>query len=283
MDFGIIFANTGAYAKPEGALIIGQSAEANGFESIWAVEHPVVPKGYISEYPYSPDGRMPGAETSPIPDPLVWLTWVGAHTTTIKLATGVMILPLREPLVLAKECSTLDLLTGGRFILGVGVGWLHEEFDAIGAGWEDRGAHTDDSIHALRTIWENEVSTHEGSHSSFNDVYSFPKPANGKIPIVVGGHSKPAARRAGRYGDGFFPADPRFLPELLPIMRKAAEEAGRDPSSIQITTGTLPDLDTAKMLADLGVSRLLVPPLSSHPTKLPDKMAKFAEDVIAKF
>jgi alkanesulfonate monooxygenase SsuD/methylene tetrahydromethanopterin reductase-like flavin-dependent oxidoreductase (luciferase family) len=142
-----------------------------------------------------------------------------------------MILPLRNPVVFAKECATLDMLTGGRFILGVGVGWLHEEFDAIGVGWDDRGAHTDDSIHALRALWNNEVANYQGTHSSFSDIYSFPKPANGTIPVVVGGHSKPAARRAGRFGDGFFPADPRKLPELLPVMRAAAEEAGRDPNT----------------------------------------------------
>jgi probable F420-dependent oxidoreductase len=283
MDFGIIFANTGAYTTPEGAITMGQCAEANGFESVWTVEHPAIPKGYESEYPYSRDGKMPGDETAPVPDPLVWLTWVGAHTTTLKLATGVMILPLRNPVVFAKECATLDMLTGGRFILGVGVGWLHEEFDAIGVGWEDRGAHTDDSIHALRALWNSEVANYQGTHSSFSDIYSFPKPANGTIPVVVGGHSKPAARRAGRFGDGFFPADPRKLPELLPVMRAAAEEAGRDPNTIEITSGGAPTVEIIKMLADLGVTRMLVPPLAMHPAKLPEAMSKFADEVISKF
>lgn len=283
MNFGIIFANVGAYVDPDAAIIMGQSAEANGFESIWTVEHPAVPKGYVSEYPYSRDGRMPGDEMAPIPDPLAWLTWVGAHTTTIKLATGVMILPLRNPVVLAKECATIDHLTRGRLILGVGVGWLHEEFDAIDVGWDDRGAHTDDSIHALRALWTQETSTYSGSHSSFADIYSFPKPAQGSIPIVVGGHSKPAARRAGRFGDGFFPADPRHLVELLPVMRAAAVEAGRDPDAIEITTGGRPKLDELKMLADIGVTRFVVPPLAMHPGKLPEAMEKFAEDIISKF
>jgi probable F420-dependent oxidoreductase len=194
-----------------------------------------------------------------------------------------MILPLRNPVVFAKECATLDMLTSGRFILGVGVGWLHEEFDAVGVGWEDRGAHTDDSIHALRALWNNDVANYAGTHSSFTDIYSFPKPANGTIPIVVGGHSKPAARRAGRFGDGFFPADPRKLPELLPVMREAAEAAGRDPNTIEITTGGAPTVEVIQMLADLGVTRMLVPPLAMDPKKLPEAMAKFADDVISKF
>lgn len=282
MDFGIIFANTGAYASAEGAVAMGRNAEQNGFESVWTVEHPAIPKGYQSEYPYSRSGRMPGDEDAPVPDPLVWLTWVGAHTTTLRLGTGVMILPLRNPVVLAKECATLDALSGGRLILGVGVGWLHEEFDAIGVGWDDRGAHTDDSIDALRALWAHDVSSHHGTHSSFEQIHSFPKPTNGTIPIVIGGHSKPAARRAGRTGDGFFPADPRMLAELLPVMRAAAVDAGRDPDTIEITTGGAPTLENVRMLADLGVTRLLVPPPAMHPAKLPEAMARFADEVIAK-
>jgi len=282
MDFGVIFANTGAYATPEGAVTMGRCAEQHGFESVWTVEHPAIPKGYRSEYPYSRDGRMPGDETAPVPDPLVWLTWVGAHTTTLRLATGVMILPLRNPVVLAKECATLDMLTGGRFILGVGVGWLHEEFDAIGVGWDDRGAHTDDSIAALRALWTEEVSSHHGSHSSFTEIHSFPKPHNRTIPIVVGGHSRPAARRAGRLGDGFFPADPRTLVELLPEVRAAAIEAGRDPDAIEITTGGAPRLETVQMLADAGVTRFLVPPLATDPSELSAAMGRFSDEVIAR-
>lgn len=282
MDFGVIFANTGAYATPEGAVTMGRCAEQHGFESVWTVEHPAIPKGYRSEYPYSRDGRMPGDETAPVPDPLVWLTWVGAHTTTLRLATGVMILPLRNPVVLAKECATLDMLTGGRFILGVGVGWLHEEFDAIGVGWDDRGAHTDDSIAALRALWTEEVSSHHGSHSSFTEIHSFPKPQNQSIPIVVGGHSRPAARRAGRLGDGFFPADPRTLIELLPEVRAAAIEAGRDPDAIEITTGGAPRLETVQMLADAGVTRFLVPPLATDPSELSAAMGRFSDEVIAR-
>lgn len=282
MDFGIIFANVGPYVSPDAAVTIGRTAEACGFESLWTVEHPIVPKGYVSEYPYSKDGRMPGAEDAPVPDPLAWLTWVGAHTSTIKLATGILILPQRNAGVLAKECATIDMLTGGRLILGIGVGWLQEEFDALGVRWDDRAARTDDDVAALRALWEQEVSTYHGTHNDFTDVYSYPKPTNGTIPIVVGGHSKPAARRAGRLGDGFFPASPLHLPELIPIMRAAAVEAGRDPDAIEITTGGRPRLDDIKALADLGVSRFVVPPLTLDPAKLPDAMERFAEEFIAK-
>ena len=108
MHFGIAFANVGAYSDPDHAVTLARLAEQHGFESLWTVEHPVVPQGYESEYPYSREGRMPGPEQSPFPDPLTWLTWVGAHTTTLRLGTGILLLPLRSPVVLAKECATVD-------------------------------------------------------------------------------------------------------------------------------------------------------------------------------
>jgi hypothetical protein len=207
---------------------------------------------------------------------------VGAHTTTLKLATGILILPQRNPGILAKECATIDMLTGGRLILGIGVGWLHEEFDALGVSWDDRAARTDDDVAALRALWEQETSSYSGTHNEFTEVYSYPKPTNGTIPIVVGGHSKPAARRAGRLGNGFFPADSRHLPELIPVMRAAAVEAGRDPDAIEITTGGMPTLDGLKELADMGVTRFVIPPLSYNPSKLHEAFEKFAEQFIGK-
>ena len=126
MKFGVMFANVGPMAFAEGAIGIAQAAEAAGVESLWTVEHTVVPAGYQSAYPYSDSGRMPGPEDSPIPDPLIWLTFVAGATSTIRLATGILILPQRNPVVLAKEVATLDQLSGGRVELGVGVGWLEE-------------------------------------------------------------------------------------------------------------------------------------------------------------
>src|SRR5688572_21584386 len=122
MHFGIFFANIGPFVQPEGAAALARAAEDAGFESLWTVEHTVVPKGYESEYPYDRSGRMPGGEDAPIPDPLVWLTYVGAQTTTLKLGTGILIAPQRNPVVLAKETGTLATLTGDRLLLGVGAG-----------------------------------------------------------------------------------------------------------------------------------------------------------------
>ncbi|MEY2566090.1 MAG: hypothetical protein QOE35_619 [Actinomycetota bacterium] len=284
MDFGIIFANIGPAVEPDYAAALGQLAEENGFESIWTVEHVLVPADYTSEYPYSPTGKMPGPEESPIPDPLVWLTHVGAHTTRIKLATGVLILPQRNPLVLAKEVATLDVLSKGRVILGVGVGWLREEFDAIGVPFDERGPRTDESIEALRALWTQPESTFHGKFVDFERAKSFPKPAQGTVPIVIGGHTKPAARRAGRLGDGFFPArsSPEELTSLLEEMGRAAKEAGRDAGAIEVTAGGAMDVDGAKAYADLGVSRLVVPPLGFDLETLKQQLGNFADNVIAK-
>ena len=146
MRFGIAFANTGPMVEPAVAVAFARAAEAAGFESIWTVEHVVVPTEYASPYPYSPTGKMPGTVDSPIPDPLIWLTYVAAATSAIRLATGILVLPQRNPVVLAKETATLDQLSGGRLLLGIGVGWLKEEFDAIGVPFAERGARTDEAV-----------------------------------------------------------------------------------------------------------------------------------------
>src|SRR6476620_8322539 len=176
MEFGIVFANTGARTQPDDAVAMAQAAEEAGFDSLWTVEHVVVPAGYESSYPYSKSGRMPGTEDAPIPDPLIWLTYVAAATSTIRLATGILILPQRNPVVLAKETATLDQLSGGRLLLGIGVGWLKEEFDAIGVPFAERGARTDEAVTALRALWTQDAATHHGRFSDFTDCVLRPHP-----------------------------------------------------------------------------------------------------------
>ncbi|MEX2293380.1 MAG: LLM class F420-dependent oxidoreductase [Acidimicrobiales bacterium] len=289
MKFGVAFANVGPMAYAEGAVALAQAAEANGIESLWTVEHTIVPAGYASTYPYSPTGRMPGPEDSDIPDPLIWLTYVAASTSTIRLGTGILILPQRNPIVLAKEVATLDRLSGGRVELGIGVGWLEEEFDALGISFADRGARTDDYVAALRALWTQDEATHQGTHSSFAGAISRPRPTQGSVPIVVGGHSKVAARRAGRLGDGFFPGrgSHEDLAELISVMRTAAVEHGRDPDTIEVTAGGngalgSKALDEVKALADLGVTRVVIPPLAFDPEGQRTAFAKYGDEVIAR-
>lgn len=285
MRFGISYANAGPASQPAHAVELARLAEANGFESLWTVEHVVVPRDYASTYPYAKDGRMPGGEDVDIPDPLIWLSHLAAVTDTIKLATGILILPQRNPVVLAKAVATLDQLSEGRVVLGVGVGWLAEEFAAIGVPFQERGARADEYIEALRALWGEDDATYKGRFVAFDRAVSKPSPAQaGGPPIVVGGHSEAAARRAGRLGDGFFPGarGREELSHLIDVMRESAKKADRDPDSIEITAGGRPDLDTVKAWADLGVSRFLVPPLGFDVDTLATQLPKFAEDVISK-
>ncbi len=284
MKFGLGFANAGPFAEPENAIGLAQLLEELGFESLWTVEHVVVPSGYESPYPYSPDGKMPGGESVPIPDPLIWLAYVGAETTTLRLATGILILPQRNPVVLAKELATLDRLTHGRVELGVGVGWLEEEFDALGVPFEQRGKRTDEYIEVLRTLWREDESSYDGAFTSFAPLKSFPKPATTDGPrIHIGGHTAAAARRAGRIGDGFFPGrGGDELVALLDEMRTSARAAGRDPDAIEITGGGALDLDGVKQAADLGVARFIIPPLGWDLETLRKNLGAFSENVIAK-
>ena len=284
MKFGIAFANAGPLGNPDVAVGLARLAEDLGFESLWTVEHVVVPTGYASPYPYSPDGKMPGGDHVAIADPLIWLTYVAATTERIRLGTGILILPQRNPLVLAKEVASLDRLSGGRVDLGVGVGWMREEFDALGVPFERRGARTDEYVDVMRRLWRERSTAFSGEFTKFADLNSYPKPARPDgVPIHIGGHSEAAARRAGRIGDGFFPgrSEGNGLEALLATMRAAATEAGRDPEGIEITSGGGLDLDSIKRAADLGVTRYTIPPLGFDLETLRTQLGKFSEDVIA--
>ena len=284
MKFGIMFANTGTYVDGEAAATLARAAEEAGFESLWTVEHVVVPSGYESPYPYSKDGRMPGPEDMPIPDPFIWLSYVAAATSTINLATGITILPQRNPLIIGKAIATLDRLSGGRVRLGVGAGWLKEEFDAIGVPFEERGDRLDETIRALRVLWSEPKPTFHGRFFDFTDCISEPKPVNGSVPITIGGDSARAARRAGELGDGYFPGSgsPEVIEKLVTRARKVAADNGRDGGAIEITAGGMPNDDTIARLTDIGVSRMVVPVPTYDPGAARDVLAKFGDEVIAK-
>jgi probable F420-dependent oxidoreductase len=258
MRFGLRYCNTGRYVNPANATELVMAAEEAGFESAWTVEHTVVPEGYESAYPYSPDGKMAGGRNDfALPDPLIWMSYVAAATTRIKLATGILILPQHNPVITAKQVATLDLLSGGRVLLGIGVGWLEEEFAALGADFATRGPRTDEYVHAMRALWTQARPTYHGKYVNFENAHCQPQPA-APIPIIVGGHSKAAARRAGRLGDGFFPAR-GLSEELLKLARDTAREHGRDPDALEITASFPERFEDLETLKTLGVHRVLVP------------------------
>jgi probable F420-dependent oxidoreductase len=286
MKFGLMFANAGPFAFPENLAHLARTAEEVGIESIWTVEHVAVPVGYQSEYPYSKSGKMPGPENVPIPDPLLPLAFAAAVTKTLRLATGVVILPQRHPLYLAKELATLDVLSNGRAILGVGSGWLKEEFDAVGVPFSERGARTNEAIRALRSLWKEEPEAFDGKFYNWAPVQSNPKPVQRPgVPIVIGGHADAAVRRAARYGDGFFPARGNYetLPALLAVLRDECAKIGRNPNQIELTTGAPhTDLDTVHRYEDLGVARLTIAPPGFDQDAVRKGLHDFADRVIAK-
>src|SRR5262249_48803139 len=199
MKFGVHFGNI-AFSDPDGARRLVRVAEATGFDSVFAVEHVVFPDNYTSVYPYAPGGRLPGGPSLTFPDPLIWLTWVAAATTRLRFMTAVMILPQRNPLVLAKEVATLDYLSGRRIEVGLGVGWLKDEFEALGIPFERRGKRADEYVAAMRALWANDSASYAGEFVKFDQVNCNPKPVAKSVPITIGGHSEAAARRAGRLG-----------------------------------------------------------------------------------
>jgi probable F420-dependent oxidoreductase len=237
----------GVASDPVWMDAFSRHADEVGFESLLTVEHVAVPVGYESRYPYNDTGRMPLPEDCELPDPLDLLAWLAARTERIQLGTGILVLPEHHPLQLAKRCATIDRLSGGRLFLGVGVGWMREEVEALGIDPDERGSRTDEAIDALRVIWRYDEPTFDGQHFRFGPVRSHPKPAQATIPILVGGHSKAAARRAGERGDGFFPLglSGEALDERWAQVRQFAEAAGRDPASIGLTVGGLLDDDEA--------------------------------------
>jgi probable F420-dependent oxidoreductase len=262
MRFGL---NVNHLRCHDGAFFSGlcRMAEELGFESVWSGEHVVMPAGYRTPYPYSPDGRI-GVGTYPItPDPLVALAWAAAATTRLRVGTAVLIVPQRNPLVLAKQLATLDALSGGRLLLGVGVGWLREEAEALDTEWASRGQRMDEYLDVMSRLWREDNCTYHGRFVHFDAVTLDPKPVRpGGIETIVGGASDLAIRRAARFGDGFWPVcEPAELPAVLEKFGRAAKDAGRDPSSIEVTVYAPKDLDSTFRLADLGIARLVVWPL----------------------
>jgi probable F420-dependent oxidoreductase len=284
MKFGLMFVNSGPFSNHELLAHLAQTAEQCGFESLWTVEHVVIPKDYQSPYPYSKSGKIPGGEDVPIPDPLMPLSFAAALTKTICLATGVIILPQRHPLYLAKEIATLDLLSGGRVILGIGSGWLKEEFEALGLDFHTRGSRTDEAIQAMRACWREDPSAFHGKHFNFGPLRSFPKPSRGNVPIHVGGHSPAAAKRAGRLADGFFPAlgEVPKLQELFATMRDAARQVGRDPNQIELSCMGRAAVDSVKALAEIGISRVVVAPPAFDKEGLSRGLERIGNEVIAR-
>jgi len=187
MKIGMVSLGIGPFSAPDVMTHVACTAERCGFESLWAPDHAAIPDPHQSKCPYTPDGEIPGGPNAPLVEPISALSFMAGLTSKIKLGTGIMILPQRHPLYVAKEVATLDLISGGRMILGIGSGWCAEEFAALGLDFHQRGKRTDEALQALRVLWREDPSTFGGTHFNFERIRSFPKPVQGGgVPILDG-------------------------------------------------------------------------------------------------
>jgi probable F420-dependent oxidoreductase len=275
---------------PQHYSTVAAVAEQNGFESVWMPEHLVLPAELPATYLYTDSGQPPIAAATPLYDPWIVLAAVAQATERIRLATNVYILPLRHPLATARSVVTLDRVSRGRVTLGVGVGWLEEEFDAMGQSFGDRGRRTDEIIPLLRRLWSEEVIEHRGEHYEFGPIRFEPKPRQQpSIPIEVGGSSSAALRRAGRFGDGWIEigADSfSTLEAMIAGVHEARAAAGRDHLDFEITSSLGRDIAGVRRCRELGVTRVVTgPPVAGARVSagdVSDWIRRFADDVIAE-
>jgi probable F420-dependent oxidoreductase len=276
MKFAISYSTPYYGADPDRIIAFSRHAEDCGFEAIYVPEH-------IAVYPGAKVGDHEIPAELPYPDPLDCLTFVAAATQRILLGTGVLLLPYRHPVILAKRLATIDVLSRGRMrLLTVGLGTLPGEAEAMGVDYRTRGRRADEAIDAMRLLWSGGADgvSYEGEFFAFDNLVSFPKPYGvTDLPIHVGGSSRAAARRAGLRGDGYFPGGvmgPDERAKQMDIARAAAVEAGRDPSALECTRwGSIEmPLERVEGLAAQGVTRIVV---GASPDHALDQMSQFAE------
>ena len=286
MKIGLIPVNV-AVPNPESMIGMAQLAEGLGFESVWTFEHTIVPIDYQSKYPYSADGKMAVTPETNFVDPLVALSAIAAQTKTIRLGTGVNILSQASPIYVAKQAASLDFVSNGRFELGVGIGWLREEFQAAGTPFERRGARFDDYVQAMRKVWSGDVVEHRSDFLDWTGFKSHPLPTQNPLPVVIGGTKGKAFERTARYGDGWFAptGSPDQLAPLIDELDRACKDFGRDRAEIEITAMWFPnpsDLSDVERYREMGVGRLVVPLPALGRGNPAENLKAFGENVLAK-
>ena len=281
MKVGIIPINIGVQS-PAQIVQTAQLIESLGYESAWTFEHVIVPVSYDSKYPYNKSGNMGAAPETNFVDPLIALSAIAAATTTLRLATGVNILSQVNPIYMAKQAASLDFISNGRFMLGVGIGWLREEFDALGVPFEWRGARFDDYVAGMRKIWSGDVVEHESDFISWKGFKSYPLPIQNPFPVVMGGVKGKIFERTAQLGNGWFApsGDPTELKGHIQSLKKECDAIGRDLSEIEITC-MWPGIGGKEFLGELeavGVSRVVMPMMGEGDPV--ERLHKVAEEVI---
>ncbi len=283
MKIGLFTVGTGKMLG--GALLkaVAINAERLGVATLWVPEHVVLIDKYASKYPYTQDGRLPAPTNAPIFDPFIALATMAAVTTKIRLATGICLVPEHNPVVLAKVIATLDFLSAGRTVLGVGIGWLEEEFQALGIPWEHRARRTRECIDAMRKLWTDDPSAYSGEFVRFEGVRSNPKPAQGaKLPIFFGGESAPALRRVAEYGTGWcgFNLTPSEAAPKIKRIEELLKANGRKRSDLELAVSpyTKPiTVDDLKRYRDLGVDEVVL--ITLRPPRAEDELVKDLERI----
>ncbi len=273
MRFGLYGINVGPCADPEVSTRVARAAEDAGFDSLWTAEHVVLPDPQVPPSPVGPREKLL--------DPLASLAFLAGQTQRVKLATGIVILPQRNPVVLAKALASVDQLSHGRLVFGVGAGYLEPEFRAVGADFERRGALCDEYLEAILALWTGDPPRHRGPSVAFEGIDAHPRPRQRPHPpIVVGGYSPPALRRAQRFGSGWygFLRTPELTAHDLAGLERAAGEVERQaptgPLEISVTPPPGLDLEGAARYAELGVGRLVLLPVARDG----DGLVRFVEE-----
>lgn len=257
MKIGIALPHFGPAASPEAIIQVAQKAEELGFDSVWALDRLLWPLQATSKYPGNPQGKLPAVMQNSY-DPLTVLTFVAARTRRVRLGTSVLVAAYRSPVVVAKMAATLDVLSGGRLILGLGGGWSKEEFLAVNQPWTERDERTDEFIKALCALWTTEPVSFEGKYYRIPESYFLPKPVQRPRPTIwIGGNSKRAIRRAAEFGDSWHPTSrlgPAVLAEEMKLLRELARRSGRDPETVSLTLrwNALPSLTQKNGLEEVA-------------------------------
>lgn len=251
MKLGVALPHFGPTASPQGIVMIARAAESLGFASVWVLDRLLWPVEPVSKYPGNPKGELPAPMQNTY-DPFIVLSFAAAHTERVLLGTSVLVAPYRSPTVTAKMTATLDLLSGGRLIMGLGVGWSADEFVAVGGGLEDRNQQTDEFIQVVRELWRSDEISFSGAHYRIPRTLFLPKPLQRPSPpIWIGGNSARAMRRVAAFGDGWHPTSRMPVSEMADKMariRANARAQGRDADAIALTLrwNAFPDLEDAE-------------------------------------
>lgn len=288
MDFGAHIFGVGALADPGTLADVARLAEDLGYHSVFLADHVLMPRHLRSKYPYSKDGSFPYDPDKSWLDPLVGLGYLAGRTTTLRLGTSITVLPMRHPIITAKQIATADHLSGGRVIFGVGVGWMAEEFALLGASFHDRGRRMDEYVRLMKVLWTQDNPQFAGEYFRFSDCGFAPKPVQKPhVPIWIGGESPAALRRAARLGDGWHSAGTALvdLPRVLDLLWQALDAAGRSPRDFVVSAFPTDrcTLDLVQRFAAQGVRHLMVPVFSFDRDKVLQRLTQIAREVIEPY